>query len=623
MPGIFGFMSYNGGGPGTNLRPMMLDDLCHQEWYGTGVADFRGGFGGAVSTSPFFSADDNIYEDDRILLIIEGNAITVGDSLCNFPENRAAKKIVDKYLRLGPEFIESVSGNFNLLLLDKKKNTLNIYNDRLGFSYLYYYFGDDYFIFSSEIKAILNHPAVDRSIDLSAVSSFFTSNTIIGNDTFFRRIKLLPPASILSVSSAGTSLASRWKPEPRPFQDRTNDGWIDRALELYGRSLAKRLPEDKNSKIIFPLTGGLDSRLQLELTRKSYPNIQLFTHGESRSSDYRIAKKVAGALNLSERHELVTISPDWMADYAYRTIWLNEGQVNFRSAYLVGVANALGPGKTTFVNGIIGAHMSTGAQSFFTRDELIPVSSSLDKRKLINSLLGAKGSHAFFHLYLKDEICAELKERSIENGLEKFEDFSHIELLGDRKDIFLNYNIGRRMMGNTDLNKFYFYDILPLVDEELFDMYLSIPSELKIGHSLYQDIFRKKFAHLAKIIWADLGSDLYSKPKSGWHKKLKKLKHQGRHYLSRAASGKVYLKDHSEYVHRSHWLRTNKKIRDLYFENIRYARDNDIGIVDPDKILNLMEDHDRGRDYLYDPLAKAISFIIWHRLFVYEERTLV
>ena len=57
---------------------------------------------------------------------------------------------------------------FAFAIWDKRQRTLFLARDHLGVKPLYYYWDGTTFAFCSELKAILQHPAINREIDLNA-----------------------------------------------------------------------------------------------------------------------------------------------------------------------------------------------------------------------------------------------------------------------------------------------------------------------------------------------------------------------------------------------------------------------------------------------------------------------
>ncbi len=105
--------------------------------------------------------------------------------------------IVHGYEQWGDRLPERLDGMFALAIWDERRQRLFLARDRAGKKPLYVYRDDERLLFASEIKAILEHPAADRTIDPSALPLYLTYGYVPTPLTFYRRIRKLPPASCL------------------------------------------------------------------------------------------------------------------------------------------------------------------------------------------------------------------------------------------------------------------------------------------------------------------------------------------------------------------------------------------------------------------------------------------
>jgi asparagine synthase (glutamine-hydrolysing) len=87
-----------------------------------------------------------------------------------------------------------------------RRRLLFLSRDRLGVRPLFHARAARGFVFTSEIKALLAHPAVPRELDLCGLDEVFTFWSALGPRTVFRGVEELPPGH-----SSWTSC-----PAPRP-----------------------------------------------------------------------------------------------------------------------------------------------------------------------------------------------------------------------------------------------------------------------------------------------------------------------------------------------------------------------------------------------------------------------
>jgi asparagine synthase (glutamine-hydrolysing) len=106
--------------------------------------------------------------------------------------------------------VERLEGMCAFGLWDTKNNNLFLVRDRFGIKPIYFSIIDNFFVFSSEIKPILDFPGFVRDIDQAALShyvSFMVSPTPL---TLFKGIFKVPAATILRVEEDGATLTERY-----------------------------------------------------------------------------------------------------------------------------------------------------------------------------------------------------------------------------------------------------------------------------------------------------------------------------------------------------------------------------------------------------------------------------
>jgi len=98
--------------------------------------------------------------------------------------------------------IKKAKGMFSIAVHDAVNNTLVLGRDRLGEKPLYYGWQGDSFIFSSELKAIKEHPAFLNEIDRTALTLYLRYNYVPGEHCIYQGIKKLGAGCLLTFSLA-------------------------------------------------------------------------------------------------------------------------------------------------------------------------------------------------------------------------------------------------------------------------------------------------------------------------------------------------------------------------------------------------------------------------------------
>lgn len=191
--------------------------------------------------------------------------------------------VLHAYIEWGWECVHRFNGMFALAIWDKTRQELFLARDRYGIKPLYYAFQGPTFLFASEQKAILAHPAMTREIDLEALLEYFTFQNIFTDKTLLKGIRLFPPGSWarLPLGAAPGKLVIKryWDfhfSEPgRPVgQPQELEEELDR---LFCQAVNRQLVSDVD--VGSYLSGGMDSGSITAIAATQLPYIKTFTCG--------------------------------------------------------------------------------------------------------------------------------------------------------------------------------------------------------------------------------------------------------------------------------------------------------------------------------------------------------
>jgi len=186
------------------------------------------------------------------------------------------------YDEYGLSFINSLNGMFAIALYDRKRQTLVLVRDRFGIKPLYYYYGENTFCYSSEIKGIRPYLGVKSAIDIGSVWQYLRYGYSLNESTMMKGIKRLPPGNLLVYKTACCpEIKPYWVPEAYAKAEK---GSNTDPLALLDRQLAKAVKYQLISDVPLGvlLSGGLDSSMITAYVRQILGprgNIQTFTVG--------------------------------------------------------------------------------------------------------------------------------------------------------------------------------------------------------------------------------------------------------------------------------------------------------------------------------------------------------
>ena len=184
---------------------------------------------------------------------------------------------LDEY---GISFFEKLNGMFSIGAWNNETKELYLSRDRFGIKPLYYWFSGEILCFSSEIKAIIEHPKYKIDVDLDSLNEYFTFQNLFSFKTLFKGVNMLPPANSLKVDAFTTSI-------------KHNSWWdydftkTDESMSFdYAKKETKRLFEQAVKRQMIAdvpigsyLSGGMDSGSITAIASKHVERLPTFTCG--------------------------------------------------------------------------------------------------------------------------------------------------------------------------------------------------------------------------------------------------------------------------------------------------------------------------------------------------------
>lgn len=221
--------------------------------------------------------------------------------------------ILAAYEKWGRECVRKFQGIFAFALTDTHTGDLFLARDHIGVKPLYYMHTNAGLIFSSEIKAILEHP-VPRKLHLDAFNQYIRLLYVPGPLTMFRDIYMLPPAHYAVYHEGRLSLTEYWQPVRGTYLDVPQKDLEEKVRETVRRSVRDQLLSDRPLGLY--LSGGIDSSVVLEsMSQVRGGNIDTFSVGfdmlspaetEQFNQDFYLARRTASAYGTNHHEVLVS-----------------------------------------------------------------------------------------------------------------------------------------------------------------------------------------------------------------------------------------------------------------------------------------------------------------------------
>jgi asparagine synthase (glutamine-hydrolysing) len=198
--------------------------------------------------------------------------------------------------------IQRWHGMFAIALFDEKKNELICIRDRAGVKPFYFYWKEDVFLFGSELKALLAHPAFKKEIDKNAVASFLQYGYVSHPHCIYKDTYKLQPGHFLKLKLDSKEIRTTqyWNVYDYYNKPKLKIGLpeaIEETEKILQKAFQYRMVADVPVGVF--LSGGYDSSCVTALLQKnSAEKIKTFTIGttDNKLDEAPYAKEIAAHL---------------------------------------------------------------------------------------------------------------------------------------------------------------------------------------------------------------------------------------------------------------------------------------------------------------------------------------
>ena len=245
--------------------------------------------------------------------------LKAGHSFASASDTEVALHAYEMY---GPDCVKLLNGMFALAIWDGVRRRLFLARDRAGIKPLYYARAPGVFLFGSELKAILQHPALERRLDITALHQYLSLEYVPTPRTIFAGISKLPPGHtlILEADRDRLTVRSYWDMALSRSEGRGHKRVADYVAEfnhIFPDVIRQELTADVPVGVL--LSGGMDSSaVAAQAVKFSPARVQSFTVAfEDASFDESVyARRVARYLGTE--HAEITLTARRVLDLVPR-----------------------------------------------------------------------------------------------------------------------------------------------------------------------------------------------------------------------------------------------------------------------------------------------------------------
>ncbi|GHV20333.1 asparagine synthase [Bacteroidia bacterium] len=451
------------------------------------------------------------YESDGIFT--KGKCITLsgevldGEKLCEYFRNiREETDFINR--------INELNGLYSIVIL--RENKIMVAVDRLRNFPLFYQLkngilkiSDDYKFFIAESKANIDEEAKNTMLQLGYVA---------GNKTLTKDVFQLLGSQYLIFENQQIKINFYYKIHPCKYNVSDRQEWkklFREKLSVVGERLSQMIGDNP---VALPLSGGFDSRiigLLLKLNHKK--NVLCFSYGDPNNIEAKISKQVADTLNYP--WVFINYNPYTKTDYIHskqfhdyidfagNAVSFPYIQEYFAARYLKEELKL--PENTIFIPGhsgdtLGGSHLFPD-MSYFRSPEI-----------LAKKIIRTNGNLIPVNTKDKQELL-----RIISQSIEP-EDTMITHLSHD------HWNITERQSKQTVnsskvWNYFGYKYLLPLWDNDLTDLFASIPFEFRVYKNFYNETLAELFDENGILFEQEISLNYSQKEKAYFKLRLKYL----------------------------------------------------------------------------------------------------
>jgi asparagine synthase (glutamine-hydrolysing) len=221
-----------------------------------------------------------------------------------FRTHSDTETIVHLYEEYGPSCVRHLRGMFAFAIANTRTGSLFVARDRLGVKPLYSWQHGSAWVFASEIKAILECPAVSRQPNPAAIDAYLSLRYVPGPETLFAGIRKIPAAHWALWERGTLRLERYWEPRPDDQPVGDEHACAEEFAAHFDESVRLRMISDVPVGAF--LSGGLDSSAIVgAMSRLTHQPVRTFSVGFDWEGDELPAAREVARRHGCDHHEVV------------------------------------------------------------------------------------------------------------------------------------------------------------------------------------------------------------------------------------------------------------------------------------------------------------------------------
>ncbi|WP_288284722.1 asparagine synthase (glutamine-hydrolyzing) [uncultured Senegalimassilia sp.] len=563
------------------------------------IIDLEGG------RQPMFNEDGNLvivfngeiynYQELREELVAAGHV---------FATHSDTETILHGFEQWGRGVLDRLRGMFAFAIWDKREKKLFGARDIFGIKPYYYYRAGSTFLFGSEIKSFLDHPAFKKSVVRERIPDYLSYEYLPDNKTLFRDVFKLMPGSWFEWTADSFVTERYYDYTFKPDESLTLEQWADRIEDVFTKSVDAHMIADV--EVGGFLSSGVDSSYAVERAYSAGTNIRTFSVGyeEEQYSELSYAQSFSEELGVENIANKISADDffDAMPDIQY---YMDEPLPNPAENPLYFLAENAAKHVKVVLSGEGADELFGGYPNYLAEDHLGRYCERIPRgvRKVAGAVAGAlpavKGKHFLTHgamepwerfsradyvfenedrqQYLRDKITGPTPQEGSKPyfdhvaGLDAVSQLQYVDMQTWMAfDILLKAD-RMSMAHSLELR-------VPFLDREVLELALTIPARYRVANDESKVALRRAAArHLPERV--------YNKEKLGFPSPL------------------------------AVWLRDDK-----FYNRVKDAFEGSVAqeFFVPEKLMELLDEHKSGRVSNMQKIWSFYTFIVWYEEFFGE-----
>jgi hypothetical protein len=449
--------------------------------------------------------ESNVYPSPLQSKRDEYTVFVIGSPILNNKVNK--NKILLDLLEakhIESNYIKSLDGEFLLILVNHKNNTLEVANDRFTSFPIYYHHDDS--------SVTISYSYLDIAKVVSQKKDFKIRNEILFEFLWFRRVfnestydtktLFLKPARIIKLSTHGKDEYVYWKPN---FIKNSNSLSENSAIlsDLISSSLEKKNSDLIGNRTGLFLSGGMDTRTVLAAFCKSNNLPECLTVGYSQYGEYEVAKLLTNKLDT--KHHFIHIPENYNDTNWSEKLHLTGGMYNQFSPIFSGNRDKISPIADVFFHGhgldymFQGMYLPSRPIRLFGKNTYYKKIIDINKIDNFSEYFARNIAFRTWKVDLEDYLLPEYKEEMFGGLVSRLD-----KILDEGSNICNdNFDMWEYFMTHTPSRHYSQPDVISMStngeqrkvanDNDLFNFYFSLP----LQHRLYARVMRGALRNLS------------------------------------------------------------------------------------------------------------------------------